>query len=153
MKGETEKKKIRRPSTRERERFWDEVFVEEIFSRTRLGASIRTMKLLKDFAQRIPKNARRKLISKDFVIIEVHNGARVDNIVGPLQLMLLNHHFLNELSEKEVIGVLAHEFAHIALNHPMLSEEAERIEKEADELASKWGFAEEIKLLRVKRPI
>ena len=159
MKGETEKKKIRHPSTRELERFWGEVFVEEFLCGNR--TSTRTWKLLKRFAERMPKEALHKLIHKPFQVMEVES-ARVEDIGCPLgltcpygekkplrKLVLLDHHYLSEFSEKAVIGVLAHEFAHVALDQPFLPpEEAERNEKEADELATKWGFAEEIKLLQ-----
>ena len=137
----------RHPTTKERKKFWDEVFVEEFLSHIRVGTSTRTWKLLREFAQRMPKKALKKLIGENFLVVEV-DRAKVENIGCPQQVVLLNRHFLSELSEKEAISVLAHEFAHIALDHPSLvpPEEAERIQREADELASKWGFAEEIRL-------
>ena len=53
---------------------------------------------------------------------------------------------LLDMPKDVAIGTLAHEFAHLFLRHP--SEGGLRDDWEADALASKWGFTEEIKAMR-----
>lgn len=150
-------KKTKQPTAEERETFWGEVLIEEFLGCYSLPANPRTYKLLKEFAQRMPKKALQKLIDQNIAIWESNPIARAEHIECPirfkcpydekkrgLNFVLLDSHSFNKLSAKAAIGVLAHEFAHIALKHRALSEQ--KIEGEADELASKWGFAEEIKL-------
>lgn len=50
------------------------------------------------------------------------------------------------------IGVIAHELAHVFLEHPMNPDDAGGLdnEDEADDLASEWGFKDEIIAFRQK---
>lgn len=63
---------------------------------------------------------------------------------------------LEEISggdEEVKIGVIAHELAHVFLNHTTSRDQRRRklkYEDEADELASTWGFAKEIEAFRQK---
>ena len=50
-----------------------------------------------------------------------------------------------------VIGIIAHEFAHVFLRHTDAGDDGEkglRHEREADEMACRWGFSSQIEALR-----
>jgi hypothetical protein len=58
------------------------------------------------------------------------------------------------MSEDAKIAVIAHEFAHVFLNHIDASwndEDAQTMEDEADEKASQWGFGKELSTLHETR--
>ncbi len=53
--------------------------------------------------------------------------------------------YLNESSHKNAVGTIAHEFAHVYLEHSARRSKDEKTgERRADALACKWGFKEEI---------
>jgi hypothetical protein len=67
--------------------------------------------------------------------------------------ILLNERELIKLPDRAIIGVIAHELAHIALKHyRMTCEQMSNFyllfEYEADDLACKWGFKEEVRRFR-----
>ena len=54
---------------------------------------------------------------------------------------------LGQLSDPSVVAIIAHELAHAWLNEHVRPEESRRREREADMLADKWGFGEELAAL------
>jgi len=62
--------------------------------------------------------------------------------------------FDTNLLKKEPVdvkmGIIAHELAHVFLKHAYIKYPTIKEEKEADELACKWGFTEEINSMRRK---
>jgi hypothetical protein len=54
---------------------------------------------------------------------------------------------LDQLSDPSYIGVIAHELAHAWLNEHALPEESGERELEANELAKRWGFEDELAAL------
>jgi hypothetical protein len=54
---------------------------------------------------------------------------------------------LDSLSDGAYIAIIAHELAHAWLNEHLRPEESANREKEADELAARWGFGSELKQL------
>lgn len=52
---------------------------------------------------------------------------------------------LREMPYRAVVGEVAHEFAHVFLEHRL--DAPEKAQQEADETARQWGFEEEIDLL------
>jgi len=60
------------------------------------------------------------------------------------RLIILNFALMEKAgyTEDEMKAVIAHEVAHLVLDHPAGApvEEAEKKEREADDLAEKWGF-------------
>jgi len=54
---------------------------------------------------------------------------------------------LSQLSDPSVVAIIAHELAHAWLNEHVRPEESRRREREADILAEKWGFGEELATL------
>jgi Zn-dependent protease with chaperone function len=66
-----------------------------------------------------------------------------------MTLLTLNRD-LDSRPHGEIVGVIAHELAHLALGHRFVSWEGKRKvrlreEYEADALACQWGFEEELK--------
>ena len=57
-----------------------------------------------------------------------------------IQTITLYSELLDELSGDSSIGVIAHELAHAWLNEHERPEESQKREKEADELARRWGY-------------
>lgn len=59
---------------------------------------------------------------------------------------------LSGLGEDEILGLIAHELAHVMLEHQQEPEkfegETEELEEEANKLALEWGFGKEIEKLR-----
>ncbi|KXB07901.1 hypothetical protein AKJ58_01485 [candidate division MSBL1 archaeon SCGC-AAA385D11] len=51
------------------------------------------------------------------------------------------------------LGLVAHEIAHVCLKHGINKEPKMADEKEADSLATRWGFKEEIEKLRKEFPL
>jgi len=60
---------------------------------------------------------------------------------------------LYKLSNEAVVGVIAHELAHVAQGtvHTDAKDDGEKMEAEADELARKWGFQKNIAALLKER--
>ena len=54
---------------------------------------------------------------------------------------------LSQLSDPSVVAIIAHELAHAWLNEHVRPEESRRREREADMLAERWGFGEELAAL------
>jgi Zn-dependent peptidase ImmA (M78 family) len=54
---------------------------------------------------------------------------------------------IDNIPDEAVIGVMAHELAHAWLNEHQLPEHSEKREAEANELATEWGFGNELALL------
>ncbi len=54
---------------------------------------------------------------------------------------------LNQLSDDAALAVVVHELAHAWLNEHKIPEESEAREREADELARRWGFGHELDIL------
>ena len=54
---------------------------------------------------------------------------------------------LDQLSDSGALAVVAHELAHAWLNEHVHPEESKSRERETDELARKWGFAQELEAL------
>lgn len=65
----------------------------------------------------------------------------------PSQTITFFSNLLDELSAPATLGVMAHELAHVWLNEHVRPEESHGREKEADDLARAWGFAEELDAL------
>lgn len=63
------------------------------------------------------------------------------------QSIKLYKSILLSMPEEAIIGVIAHEFAHAWLNENVFPSASKRREAEANRLASRWGFAKEIKSL------
>jgi Zn-dependent protease with chaperone function len=56
-------------------------------------------------------------------------------------------HLLDQLSKEAKVAVIAHELAHAWLNEHLRPEQSRTREKEADDLARRWGFGEELAAL------
>ena len=54
---------------------------------------------------------------------------------------------LDQLSDEAALAVMAHELAHAWLNEHEVPEESEPREREADDLARRWGFGQELEAL------
>ena len=65
----------------------------------------------------------------------------------PTQSITFYSDLLGALSEKAATGVVAHELAHAWLNEHVRPEESKEREAEADDLARKWGFKENLEAL------
>lgn len=59
---------------------------------------------------------------------------------APTQKITFYSELLNEISDKAAIGVIAHELAHAWLNEHVRPDSTVKREKEADDLARKWGY-------------
>jgi len=64
-----------------------------------------------------------------------------------IQFITFYTDLLSQLSEKASIGVIAHELAHAWLNEHVYPEDSQVREREADELARRWGFEKELDAL------
>jgi Zn-dependent protease with chaperone function len=51
---------------------------------------------------------------------------------------------LSHLSDRATVAIIAHELAHAWLNEYVKPAQSKKREKEADELARKWGFSAEL---------
>lgn len=65
----------------------------------------------------------------------------------PRQTITFYSYLFDALSERAGVAVIAHELAHAWLNEHQGPEESRRREKEADDLARKWGFGPELDAL------
>ena len=63
------------------------------------------------------------------------------------QTITLYTELLDQLSDGAALAVVAHELAHAWLNEHKVPEESESREKEADDLARRWGFGRELAAL------
>ncbi|MDA4114854.1 MAG: hypothetical protein OK474_12495 [Thaumarchaeota archaeon] len=78
--------------------------------------------------------------------VEGRSGAS-DEIRGGRQTLSFYTELLNQLSEDAYVGVIAHELAHAWLNEHVVPENSRAREVEADALARRWGFGEELDAL------
>jgi hypothetical protein len=104
----------------------------------------RIKKLLWKVVERIPEETEFPF----FNIIEDLNWKLDSSVIPRDWVLIINSKDLNKKGEKTVIGILAHELAHIALRHCKIGRLEE--ESEADNLACKWSFREEIRVMRKK---
>ncbi len=84
-----------------------------------------------------------------YCCVEVDDGSR-DQKGGATQRITFYSELLDQLSDLAVIGVIAHELAHSWLNEHVSPDASKRREKEADELAKKWGFAKYLDALEAE---
>ncbi len=61
---------------------------------------------------------------------------------APTQKITFYSDLLDEISDRSAIGVIAHELAHAWLNEHVKPDGSAEREKEADDLARKWGYGE-----------
>ncbi|MDE1854793.1 MAG: hypothetical protein KGH57_00525 [Candidatus Micrarchaeota archaeon] len=72
---------------------------------------------------------------------------KADGIERGIQRLRLYPDLLFQLSDKAAIGVIVHEIAHAWLTENSGPEESQKREREADDLARKWGFGQELDAL------
>lgn len=65
----------------------------------------------------------------------------------PRQTITFYSDLMNALSDEAAEAVVAHELAHAWLNEHVRPEESKKREREADNLARKWGFGPELDAL------
>jgi hypothetical protein len=70
---------------------------------------------------------------------ENKNGGRERANDGKQRITFYSE-LLSQLSDAAAIGVIAHELAHASLNERVGAEASRKREKEADQLARKWGY-------------
>lgn len=58
----------------------------------------------------------------------------------PSQTITFYSDLFDEISDRSAVGVMAHELAHAWLNEHASPDESQKREKEADELARRWGY-------------
>ncbi len=63
-------------------------------------------------------------------------------------IVVLDEERLSFFPDELIVGVLAHEFAHVYLDHSLKTGNPHFLEQEANELVIKWGFEKEIKVLK-----
>ena len=101
--------------------------------------------LIRHVLNTIPASYRKDFPSSSVFEYPIRLGAKVEDAdVGDGKIYC--NPSLLDMPGDVAIGILAHEFAHLFLRHP--SEGGLRDDWEADALASKWGFTEEIKAMR-----
>lgn len=98
---------------------------------------------------------RRRGNMKGLVGMTTYCCVEVDNISrgrkdGPAQRITFYSELLDRLSNQAGIGVIAHELAHSWLNEHVSPDASKRREKEADELAKKWGYAKYLDALEAE---
>jgi beta-lactamase regulating signal transducer with metallopeptidase domain len=115
----------------------------------------RFRRLLKDATGRPPKETP-KITTVRSVVLSKHatkvtvGMTRYSNVrflvvfSRPMQTITFYSDLLNSLSDKAAEAVIAHELAHAWLNEHVKPEESGDREKEADELARRWGFGPEL---------
>jgi len=72
---------------------------------------------------------------------------RPPSVVNATQTITFYTNMLYQLSDEAVQAVMVHELAHAWLNEHVSPEESKEREREADELAAKWGFTTELEAL------
>jgi hypothetical protein len=75
------------------------------------------------------------------------SGGLVPERLAGTQKITFYTGLLTRISEEAIIGVMAHEVAHAWLNEHDHPEESKKREVEADELARRWGFGDELEAL------
>ena len=112
----------------------------------------RIRRALEEVLSRLPDTGFQALLNGDRPLY-VAESSRIGGVVtlgfpSGLTLLTLNE-ALKERPRGEIIGIIAHELAHLALDHRFLSWEGKRKlrlreEYEADALACRWGFQGEL---------
>ncbi len=92
---------------------------------------------------------------KGLVGLTTYCCVEVDNISRgrkdeAAQTITFYNELLDRLSNQASIGVIAHELAHSWLNEHVSPDASKRREKEADELAKKWGYAKYLDALEAE---
>ncbi|MBI3840749.1 MAG: M48 family metalloprotease [Thaumarchaeota archaeon] len=118
----------------------------------------RFRRLLSDAVRRPPGDAK-KISSVRSVVLSNHPVKMTAGLTrySDVKLLMLFSHprqtitfyaeLLNALSDKAAEAVIAHELAHAWLNEHLRPEESQAREEEADDLARRWGFGEELDAL------
>ena len=121
-------------------------------------------RLIVEVLAQIPEDAREKILEKGIFIIagnitgvsipfypfecveedelrEIIKNAKSLEYFLKKRLIILNFTLMEKAgyTEDEMKAVIAHEAAHLVLDHPPAGE-WEKIQREADDLAEKWGF-------------
>jgi len=112
----------------------------------------RIRRALEEVLSRLPDMVCQALVNGEPPLYIVQSS-RIGGVVtlgfsSGLTLLTLNQE-LGRRPTKEMVGVIAHELAHLALGHRFISWEGKREmrlreEYEADDLACRWGFREEL---------
>jgi len=76
-----------------------------------------------------------------------HRLRQVQPREGARQTIAFYSDKLERLSDAAASAVIAHELAHAWLNEHVSPEESKKREREADDLAAKWGFGSELRAL------
>ncbi len=115
-------------------------------------SSPRIREALEEALSRLPDSVYNNLVHGDRPLYIVQSS-RIGGVVtlgfpSGLTLLTLNE-ALKERSLGEIVGIIAHELAHLALGHRFVSWEGKRQlrlreEYEADALACQWGFRERL---------
>lgn len=93
---------------------------------------------------------------EDFPSFSIYEGSAKAGAHVMEDYVIFDIDRLNELcdgDENVEIGIIAHEFAHVYLKHAIAPDDGRgglKYEDEADKLASKWGFAKEVEIFRLK---
>jgi hypothetical protein len=69
---------------------------------------------------------------------------------SPAQTITFYRDLFDEISDKSAVGVVAHELAHAWLNEHDHPEASEIREKEADDLARRWGYGDYLDALEAE---
>ncbi len=118
-----------------------------------IGENVKTVRAISETLSRLPADVRKKTIDEaGFITMECTKGRMfwikdLAKYMEKLKLKALI--FLNPIpgqDESEEIYTIAHEIAHFILGHGRFNKDVkprENTEKEADDLAKKWGFKHE----------
>jgi hypothetical protein len=122
------------------------------------GNDERFLELLEFTMSKIPKNVpplesvkrlslRKRSRKEGLVGLTTYCDVKDDGKAHGRQRISFYEDLLQQLSDAAAVAVLAHEIAHAWLNEHKHPEESLGREKEADELARKWGFGPELDAL------
>lgn len=105
----------------------------------------RLNRLARDVIARMPEQ-----YADGFTVFSVwegpsREGARVDS-----DAIYLDPGKFSSWPDDVAVGVLSHEFAHCCLRHAELGNPGLKQEEEADQLASEWGFQQEVHAMRAE---
>jgi len=105
---------------------------------------------LEEALSRVPDSVYNSLVhgERPLYIVQSSRIGGVVTLDSGLTLLTLNE-ALKERPLGEIVGIIAHELAHLALGHRFVAWEGKRQlrlreEYEADGLACQWGFREEL---------
>jgi len=80
----------------------------------------------------------------------VGTGRRGQRASHGRQRIIFYSELLDQLSDEAATGVIAHELAHAWLNEYVRPEASEKREKDADELARRWGYGKYLDALEAE---